>query len=384
MQLRKVCNHPYLFQPWANEFLVDRNFVRASGKFALLDNILPKLAAGGHRVLLFSQFTQLLDLLAIYLSFRRHRHLRLDGHTIASDRTKLLEDFNAPGSPYFIFILSTKAGGLGLNLQSADTVIIFDSDWNPQMDLQAQARAHRIGQEKEVLVLRFVTADSVETHMLNQCNMKLDKEDIILRSGMFVTDFDSTQHRSNLERIIREGGSIGTNAAVTSDAEINELISRNDGEREMFKAMDAKREIKDLIRDEELPLFLGHLFHKINTDANTKPEVVPSSRRRQSAAAKLAAAAVKPQHHVLDVRAAMFDVLDQLRDFKKDGRSVVAELESVAVDGSCIADVLKKLESGSFHTGVDFEMELSSILGALKESSQVSSEASALLVNLSF
>jgi SWI/SNF-related matrix-associated actin-dependent regulator of chromatin subfamily A protein 2/4 len=104
---------------------------RASGKFELLDRILPKLKSTNHRVLLFCQMTQLMTIMEDYLGWRGFQYMRLDGTTKAEDRGELLAKFNSPGSEYFVFLLSTRAGGLGLNLQSADTVVIFDSDWNP-------------------------------------------------------------------------------------------------------------------------------------------------------------------------------------------------------------------------------------------------------------
>ena len=109
---------------------------RASGKFELIDRILPKLKETGHRVLLFCQMTQLMTIMEDYLTWRGFKYLRLDGTTKAEERGDLLKRFNAPESEFFLFLLSTRAGGLGLNLQSADTVIIFDSDWNPHQDLQ--------------------------------------------------------------------------------------------------------------------------------------------------------------------------------------------------------------------------------------------------------
>ncbi len=128
MQLRKICNHPYLFNE-AQDWPLDENIVRTAGKFDIIDRIFPKLKATGHRVLLFSQMTSLLTVLEDYFRLRGYQYLRLDGSTKADDRADLLKQFNAPDSPYFVFILSTRAGGLGLNLQTADTVIIFDSDW---------------------------------------------------------------------------------------------------------------------------------------------------------------------------------------------------------------------------------------------------------------
>jgi SNF2 family DNA or RNA helicase len=136
MQLRKVCNHPFLFSP--EGYHIGAKIIRSSGKFALLDQMLPKLKAAGHRVLLFTQMTAVMTILEDYFAYRGYLSLRLDGSTPAEVREKRMYKFNSPDSPYFIFLLSTRAGGLGLNLTSADTVIIFDSDWNPMMDLQAQ------------------------------------------------------------------------------------------------------------------------------------------------------------------------------------------------------------------------------------------------------
>ena len=165
MQLRKVCNHPYLH---FNDDQYDdarnhhpEHIWRSSGKFELLERILPKLHALSHRVLIFSQMVKLIDLLQVFLEAKHIAHLRLDGHTKGDERGELLEKFNASDT-YSVFLLSTRAGGQGLNLQTADTVIIFDSDWNPQMDLQAMARAHRIGQKMEVRVLRLITASPIE------------------------------------------------------------------------------------------------------------------------------------------------------------------------------------------------------------------------------
>jgi SNF2 family DNA or RNA helicase len=148
MQLRKICNHPYLFLNSYNQ--ADHELVRSSGKFELLDRMLPKLKRAGHRVLMFSQMTQCMTILEDYFTYRNFCYLRLDGSTSADDREQRMYQFNAADSPYFIFLLSTRAGGLGLNLATADTVILFDSDWNPMMDKQAQDRAHRIGQKNEV------------------------------------------------------------------------------------------------------------------------------------------------------------------------------------------------------------------------------------------
>ncbi len=174
MHLRKACNHPYLFlstyEPHDPEELI-----RASGKLELLDRILPKLQATGHRVLLFSQMTRALDIIQDFLVLRGYAHLRLDGSVKAEDRGAMLEAFNAPGSEYFIFMLSTRAGGLGLNLQTADTVILFDSDWNPQADLQVcmggqgERRGVVVVERRGVVVVERRGVVVVEEGMSREC-----------------------------------------------------------------------------------------------------------------------------------------------------------------------------------------------------------------------
>ena len=133
MQFRKICNHPFVFPEVENVMnptqVTDSTIYRVCGKFEFLDRVLPKYFAGGHRILMFFQMTQIMDIMEDYLRWRGYNYLRLDGSIKADDRGELLKLFNAPNSPYFIFLLSTRAGGLGLNLQTADTVIIYDSDW---------------------------------------------------------------------------------------------------------------------------------------------------------------------------------------------------------------------------------------------------------------
>ncbi|ORY35802.1 putative Chromodomain helicase [Naematelia encephala] len=184
MELKKASNHPYLF-----DGAEDRNkplheilkgLVMNSGKMVLLDKLLAKLKADGHRVLIFSQMVRLLDIMSDYMSARGYVYQRLDG-TVPSDvRKKSIEHFNAPGSPDFAFLLSTRAGGLGINLETADTVIIFDSDYNPQNDLQAMARAHRIGQQRHVSIYRFVTKGTIEEDILERAKRKMILEYAII------------------------------------------------------------------------------------------------------------------------------------------------------------------------------------------------------------
>ncbi|KAL1679438.1 SNF2 family N-terminal domain-containing protein [Schizophyllum commune] len=191
MELKKAANHPFLFD--GAELRSDdseatlKGLVMNSGKMVLLDKLLARLRQDGHRVLIFSQMVRMLDILSDYMSLRGYTHQRLDG-TIASDaRKKAMAHFNMPGSPDFAFLLSTRAGGLGINLETADTVIIFDSDWNPQNDLQAMARAHRIGQKSHVSVYRFVSKDTVEEEILEKAKAKMVLEYAI------INQMDTTQ-----------------------------------------------------------------------------------------------------------------------------------------------------------------------------------------------
>ncbi|KAL1832479.1 hypothetical protein ACET3Z_002130 [Daucus carota] len=256
MQLRKCCNHPYLFVGEYNIWRREEIF-RASGKFELLDRLLPKLHRAGHRVLLFSQMTRLMDILGVYLDLHGFKFLRLDGSTKTEERGTLLKQFNAPDSPYFMFLLSTRAGGLGLNLQTADTVIIFDSDWNPQMDQQAEDRAHRIGQKKEVRVFVLVSVGSIEEVILERAKQKMGIDAKVIQAGLFNTTSTAQDRREMLEDIMRRGtSSLGRD--VPSEREINRLAARSDEEYWMFERMDEERRQKEnyrsrLMEDHEVP-----------------------------------------------------------------------------------------------------------------------------------
>ncbi|XP_058077693.1 probable ATP-dependent DNA helicase CHR12 isoform X2 [Magnolia sinica] len=256
MQLRKCCNHPYLF---VGEYNIWRKeeIIRSSGKFELLDRLLPKLQRSGHRVLLFSQMTRLIDILEIYLQLHDFKYLRLDGSTKTEERGTLLKQFNAPDSPYFMFLLSTRAGGLGLNLQTADTVIIFDSDWNPQMDQQAEDRAHRIGQKKEVRVFVLVSVGSIEEEILERAKQKMGIDAKVIQAGLFNTTSTAQDRREMLQAIMRRGtNSLGTD--VPSEREINRLAARTEDEYWLFEKMDEERRQREnyrsrLMEEHEVP-----------------------------------------------------------------------------------------------------------------------------------
>ncbi|XP_018614757.1 putative global transcription activator SNF2L2 isoform X2 [Scleropages formosus] len=275
MQLKKICNHPYMFQHieesfaehlgYPNGIINGPDLYRASGKFELLDRILPKLQATNHRVLLFCQMTSLMTIMEDYFAYRNFLYLRLDGTTKSEDRAALLKKFNEKGSQYFIFLLSTRAGGLGLNLQAADTVVIFDSDWNPHQDLQAQDRAHRIGQQNEVRVLRLCTVNSVEEKILAAAKYKLNVDQKVIQAGMFDQKSSSHERRAFLQAILEHEEQNEEEDEVPDDETLNQMIARNEEEFELFMRIDMDRRREDarnpkrkprLMEEDELPSWI--------------------------------------------------------------------------------------------------------------------------------
>jgi chromodomain-helicase-DNA-binding protein 1 len=241
MELKKASNHPFMF-PAAEERLVPadarrdevlRALVTSSGKMMLLDQLLTKLKRDGHRVLIFSQMVKMLDILGDYMEYRGHAYQRLDGTIAAGPRRIAIDHFNAPDSSDFCFLLSTRAGGLGINLMTADTVIIFDSDWNPQADLQAMARAHRIGQVKPVSVYRLVSKETIEEEILERARNKLMLEFLTIQRG--VTDKETQARRSAL---VGEPG---------SSSEISRILKKRG--QKMFEQTDNQKKLEELDLD---------------------------------------------------------------------------------------------------------------------------------------
>merc|ERR1719211_508498 len=177
-----------------------------------------------------------------YFNFKQYKFLRLDGMTKSDDRGDMLRLFNNPNSEYFIFLLSTRAGGLGLNLQTAGTVIIFDSDWNPHQDLQAQDRAHRIGQKNEVRVLRLMVVNSVEERILAAARYKLNMDEKVIQAGMFNQRSTGSERQELLQSILREeADDEDEENEVPDDEVVNQMIARSEDEFELFQRMDMER-----------------------------------------------------------------------------------------------------------------------------------------------
>jgi ATP-dependent DNA helicase len=231
MQLRQCCNSPHNFYyPFDldDNTPVDETLVSESGKMLLLDRLLPELLRKGHKVLIFSQFKTQLDLLETYCTeLRGWPTCRIDGSIAQSDRQEQILAFNDSKSKTNIFLLSTRAGGQGINLAAADTVLLFDSDWNPQQDLQAQDRAHRIGQTRPVIVYRFATKGTVEQMLLEKADSKRRLEKLVIQKGRF-----------------RKGAEV----AGDDFAELQRLLGKDDGER--IDVADGK----GLLSDEDLAI----------------------------------------------------------------------------------------------------------------------------------
>lgn len=263
MQLRKICNHPFVYEEV--ESLINPTsetndtIWRTAGKFELLDRILPKFQKTGHRILMFFQMTQIMDIMEDFLRLRGMKYMRLDGGTKSDDRTTLLKLFNAPNSEYFCFLLSTRAGGLGLNLQSADTVVIFDSDWNPHQDLQAQDRAHRIGQKNEVRILRLVTEDSIEEVILERAAAKLEIDGKVIQAGKFDNKSTSEEQEALLRALMDKEEERRLKSAEEDqdldDDELNQIIARNTDELDVFRALDSERIRETIASDYSTRLF---------------------------------------------------------------------------------------------------------------------------------
>ncbi|PKA62262.1 putative chromatin-remodeling complex ATPase chain [Apostasia shenzhenica] len=225
MQLRKCCNHPYLFQG------------AEPGKMVLLDKLLPKLKERDSRVLIFSQMTRLLDILEDYLMFRGYQYCRIDGNTGGDERDASIEAFNRPGSEKFVFLLSTRAGGLGINLATADVVILYDSDWNPQVDLQAQDRAHRIGQKKEVQVFRFCTEYAIEEKVIERAYKKLALDALVIQQGRLAEQ--KAVNKDELLQMVRFGAEMvfSSKDSTITDEDIDRIIAKGE---EATAELDAK------------------------------------------------------------------------------------------------------------------------------------------------
>ncbi|XP_061341259.1 ATP-dependent helicase BRM-like isoform X3 [Gastrolobium bilobum] len=299
MELRKTCNHPLLNYPFFNDLSKDF-LVKSCGKLWILDRILIKLQRTGHRVLLFSTMTKLLDILEEYLQWRRLLYRRIDGTTSLEDRESAIVDFNSPGSDCFIFLLSIRAAGRGLNLQSADTVVIYDPDPNPKNEEQAVARAHRIGQKREVKVIYMeAVVDKISSHQKedevrsggsvdledelagkdryigsieslirnNIQQYKIEMADEVINAGRFDQRTTHEERRLTLETLLHDEERYQeTVHDVPSLQEVNRMIARSEEEVELFDQMDDELDwIEEMTRYDHVPKWLRANSKEVNT-----------------------------------------------------------------------------------------------------------------------
>ena len=234
MQLRKCLCHPFVYsQAIEDRFtapdVMRRNLVEASSKLVLLEVMLPKLKERGHRVLMFSQFLEQLTILEDFLAGLDMRYERLDGSQSSLEKQKRIDSFNAPDSKVFIMLLSTRAGGVGINLATADTVIILDPDWNPHQDIQALSRAHRIGQKKKVLCFQLMTVDSAEEKILQIGRKKMALDHLLIET----MDDKEGEAANDVESVLKHGAAAlfgdgqKKEAIVYDEAAVNKLLDRS-------------------------------------------------------------------------------------------------------------------------------------------------------------
>jgi len=258
MQLRKCCNHPYLFEGAepGPPYTTDEHLINNAGKMVMLDKILVRMKRQGSRVLIFSQMSRVLDILEDYCVFRNHKYCRIDGSTAHEDRIAAIDDYNKPGSEKFIFLLTTRAGGLGINLTSADIVVLYDSDWNPQADLQAMDRAHRIGQTKQVVVFRFVTENAIEEKVLERAAQKLRLDQLVIQQGRAQQAAKNAASKDDLLNMIQHGaekvfqtkgatGVLGSKSDLSED-DIDEILKHGEQRTAELNARYEKLGIDDL------------------------------------------------------------------------------------------------------------------------------------------
>ncbi|XP_013688249.2 ATP-dependent helicase BRM-like isoform X2 [Brassica napus] len=308
MELRKTCNHPLLNYPYFNDLSKDF-LVRSCGKLWILDRILIKLQRTGHRVLLFSTMTKLLDILEEYLQWRRLVYRRIDGTTSLEDRESAIVDFNDPDTDCFIFLLSIRAAGRGLNLQTADTVVIYDPDPNPKNEEQAVARAHRIGQTREVKVIYMeAVVEKMSSHQKedelrsggsvdleddlagkdryigsieglirnNIQQYKIDMADEVINAGRFDQRTTHEERRMTLETLLHDEERYQeTVHDVPSLHEVNRMIARSEEEVELFDQMDEEFDwTEEMTCHEQVPKWLRASTREVNAtvaDLSKKP-----------------------------------------------------------------------------------------------------------------
>lgn len=290
MQLRKCCNHPYLFEGAepGPPYTTDEHLVYNAGKMIVLDKLLKKLKAKGSRVLIFSQMSRLLDILEDYCYLRDYEYCRIDGSTTHEDRIEAIDDFNKPDSDKFVFLLTTRAGGLGINLVTADTVVLYDSDWNPQADLQAMDRAHRIGQKKQVHVYRFVTESAIEEKVIERAAQKLRLDQLVIQQGTGKKTANLGNSKDDLIDMIQFGAKDvfeKKSNTISVDDDIDQILQKGDQKTKELNAKYESLGLDDLqkfndMENQSAYEWNGKNFQKKSGD-KTVEWINPSRRERR-------------------------------------------------------------------------------------------------------
>ncbi|KAK7092524.1 lymphocyte-specific helicase-like isoform X2 [Littorina saxatilis] len=340
MQLRKCCSHPFLLEhpldKKTGELCLDERIISESGKMLVLDRMLKELHRRGHKVLIFSQMTKMLDLLEDFCILRKYGYCRLDGAMNIHDRRDSMAEYQKPGSDKFVFLLSTRAGGLGITLTAADTVIIYDSDWNPQCDLQAQDRCHRIGQTRSVMVYRFVTANTIDQRIVERAAAKRKLEKLVIHQGKFksgIKNFKTSLEPVSSEELLKllnsrdhesEVGD-GEGQEVINDADLEALLDRSDIEKK-WRAKQAKAASGAAETTDEESIATNSLRSSPPPSPLPSPVGKSRSSKRQSgrgktAADKKTASATKTKPTSVPTKNSLFKVIDI-----DDGESVASDL----------------------------------------------------------
>ncbi|KAF8634457.1 hypothetical protein AX15_000900 [Amanita polypyramis BW_CC] len=384
MQLRKCLQHPYLYddaieprdlQPQE----MHGKLIDASAKLRLLKLLLPKLKARGHRILLFSQFVIALNVIEDFLEGEGFNYLRLDGNTNSFERQKGMDEFNRPGSDVFMYLLSTRAGGVGINLYTADTVIIFDPDFNPHQDLQAISRAYRYGQQKTCLVFKLMVKDSAEERIMQIGKKKLVLDHLIVQK---MDDDDSIGE--GVQSILTFGAKAlfeeeqGSRDIIYTEQDVDKLIEKTEQEGEKqeevkegafsfsyAKVWAADKDAMEEVQDDDQVDSWTQTLQKINAERerNQIQEVVTTGR-----GARRAAASIKPNY--------VFDGNDGSPDKIKrpKSKSVVSETssystsdnesdESEKYDTMSINSELLPLDKKKSRKDTDLLLEPSRVIG---------------------
>lgn len=193
-------------------------FITESGKLSKLDELLVDLRQNDHRVLIYFQMTKMMDLMEEYLTYRQHKYIRLDGSSKLDDRRDLVHDWQTKPE-IFVFLLSTRAGGLGINLTAADTVIFYDSDWNPTIDSQAMDRAHRLGQTRQVTVYRLLTRGTIEERMRDRAKQKEQVQQVVMEGKSAIANKEESGNKKKDVAFLLLGNDDSSAAALNDDSE---------------------------------------------------------------------------------------------------------------------------------------------------------------------